>query len=45
MLAGHIDEIGLMVNYVSAEGFVSFAAIGGVDAAILPGMRVKRARQ
>ena len=41
MLAGHIDEIGLMVNYVSKEGFVSFAAIGGVDAAILPGMRVK----
>jgi len=41
MLAGHIDEIGLMVNYISDDGFVSFAAIGGVDAAILPGMRVK----
>ena len=41
MLAGHIDEIGLMVNYINKEGFVSFAAIGGVDAAILPGMRVK----
>jgi len=41
MLAGHIDEIGLMVNYISDEGFVSFAAIGGVDAAILPGMRVR----
>ncbi|NTW29143.1 MAG: M42 family metallopeptidase [Coriobacteriia bacterium] len=41
MLAGHIDEIGMMVNYISAEGFVSFSAIGGVDAAILPGMRVR----
>lgn len=41
MLAGHIDEIGLMVNYISPEGFVSFSAIGGVDAAILPGMRVR----
>ena len=41
MLAGHIDEIGLMVNYVSKEGFISFAAVGGVDAAILPRMRVK----
>jgi len=41
MLAGHIDEIGMMVNYASADGFVSFAAIGGVDAAILPGMRVR----
>ena len=41
MLAGHIDEIGLMVNYITPEGFIAFAAIGGVDAAILPGMRVK----
>jgi len=41
MLAGHIDEIGLMVNYITPEGFVAFAAIGGVDAAILPGMRVQ----
>lgn len=41
MLAGHIDEIGLMVNYISDDGFVSFAAIGGVDAGILPGMRVR----
>lgn len=40
MLAGHIDEIGLMVNYITPEGFVAFSAIGGVDAAILPGMRV-----
>ncbi|MDZ4169861.1 MAG: M42 family metallopeptidase [Coriobacteriia bacterium] len=40
MLAGHIDEIGLMVNYITSEGFIAFAAIGGVDAAILPGMRV-----
>jgi len=40
MLAGHIDEIGLMVNYITSDGFIAFAAIGGVDAAILPGMRV-----
>lgn len=41
MLAGHIDEIGLMVNYIMPEGFIAFSAIGGVDAAILPGMRVR----
>ncbi len=41
MLAGHIDEIGMMVNYITPEGFIAFAAIGGVDAAILPGMRVQ----
>ncbi len=41
MLAGHIDEIGLMVNYITPEGFIAASAIGGVDAAILPGMRVR----
>jgi endoglucanase len=41
MLAGHIDEIGLMVKYLTPEGFIAFSAIGGVDAAILPGMRVQ----
>jgi endoglucanase len=40
MVAGHIDEIGLMVRYIDDKGFISFAAVGGVDAAILPGMRV-----
>ena len=41
MLAAHIDEIGLMVSYVTAEGFIAFRAIGGVDAAVLPGKRVR----
>lgn len=40
MFAGHIDEIGMMVRYINAEGYISFGAIGGVDAGILPGMRV-----
>lgn len=40
MLAAHMDEIGLMVTYISDEGYLSVAAVGGVDAAILPGMRV-----
>ena len=40
MVAGHIDEIGMMVNYITDDGFISFSAIGGVDAAVLPGMRV-----
>ncbi|MDR2492051.1 MAG: M20/M25/M40 family metallo-hydrolase [Coriobacteriales bacterium] len=40
MIAGHIDEVGMMVKYISDEGFISFEAIGGVDAAILPGTRV-----
>jgi putative aminopeptidase FrvX len=40
MLAGHIDEVGMMVNYITPEGFIAFKSIGGVDAAVLPGMRV-----
>lgn len=40
MISAHMDEIGLMVTYISDQGFLSVAAVGGVDAAILPGMRV-----
>ena len=40
MIAGHLDEIGMMVKYITDEGFISFDPIGGIDAAILPGMRV-----
>jgi putative aminopeptidase FrvX len=41
MLAGHVDEIGLMVSYITDEGFIAFRAVGGVDAAVLPGTRVR----
>lgn len=41
MLAAHMDEIGLMATYISDDGFISFAPIGGVDPAILPGLRVR----
>ena len=40
MFAAHMDEIGLMVTYISDEGFLSVTAVGGVDPAILPGLRV-----
>jgi len=40
MLAGHIDEIGFMVTYITDEGFCAFKEIGGHDPQILPGMRV-----
>lgn len=41
MLAGHMDEIGLMVSYITPEGFLAFKAIGGIDAHVLPGKRVR----
>lgn len=40
MLAGHVDEIALMVSYMDDNGFLSFAAIGGIDASVLDGQRV-----
>jgi putative aminopeptidase FrvX len=41
MLAGHADEIGLMITYVNGEGYLSFTGLGGWDMAILPGQRVR----
>jgi len=40
MLAGHCDQIGMMVRYVNDEGYIYFAAIGGIDTAVLSGLRV-----
>jgi len=41
MIAGHLDEIGLMVTYVDDRGYLSFTGLGGWDMAILPGQRVR----
>lgn len=41
MLAGHVDEIGMMVTYIDDQGFIYFAAIGGVDSHLMPGQRVR----
>ena len=40
MVAAHMDEIGLMVHYISDEGLLSVSAVGGVDAGLLPGLRM-----
>jgi endoglucanase len=41
MLAGHIDEIGVMVNHIDDDGFLYFSAIGGWDPEIIVGQRVE----
>lgn len=41
LLAGHIDEIGLVVSYVDDDGFISFAGIGGWDPQVLVGQRIR----
>jgi endoglucanase len=40
MLAGHIDQIGFLVNHVTDTGFIHVGAVGGIDNAVLPGARV-----
>ena len=35
MIVGHADEIGLIVNYISDEGYIYFQRVGGVDQSIL----------
>lgn len=40
MLAGHMDQIGLMVRHITDEGYIYFSAVGGIDATVLPGTRI-----
>lgn len=40
LLCGHIDEVGMMVNYINDEGFIYISMIGYVEASILPAQRV-----
>jgi endoglucanase len=40
MLAGHIDEIGIMVTHIDEEGYLSFDTIGGWDHQVFVGQRV-----
>jgi endoglucanase len=41
MLAGHVDEIGLMVTHVDEEGFLYVDGIGGWDPQVLVGQRIR----
>jgi endoglucanase len=40
MLAGHCDQIGLIVQYIDAEGFLYVQSIGGWDPQMLVGQRM-----
>ncbi len=41
MLAGHVDEIALLINHIDDKGYLGFQPIGGVDASVLDGQRVE----
>ncbi len=40
MLAGHMDEIGFMVKYITEEGFLKFLPLGGWFDQVMLGQRV-----
>lgn len=41
MIAAHCDEVGFMIKHITKEGFIYFAAVGGVDAGIPAGRAVE----
>jgi endoglucanase len=40
-VVGHIDEIGLHVSHIDDEGYLRFGQVGGWDALVLVGQRVR----
>jgi putative aminopeptidase FrvX len=41
MLDGHIDEIGLLVQYIDDEGYIYPSPVGGWDPQVLVGQRIR----
>jgi putative aminopeptidase FrvX len=39
-IAGHIDEIGLIVHHIDDDGYLWFTAVGGWDTVVLVGQRL-----
>jgi putative aminopeptidase FrvX len=40
MLAGHVDEIGVIVTYIDDDGYLYISSIGGWDVQVLVGQRI-----
>jgi putative aminopeptidase FrvX len=40
-IVGHIDEIGLHVSHIDNDGYLKFGEVGGWDAVVLVGQRVR----
>src|SRR3954462_9651323 len=41
LIDGHIDEIGVIVQYIDDDGYVYISPIGGWDAQVLGGRRIR----
>ena len=40
MVCAHMDEVGLIITYITDEGYLKFAGVGGIDPAVLIGRTV-----
>lgn len=40
MICAHMDEVGLIIRQITDDGYLKFAAIGGIDRRVLIGKRV-----
>ena len=40
LISAHIDEIGLAVQGISDEGYLTLTSLGGIDPKVLPGAQV-----
>ncbi|MDP4120764.1 MAG: M42 family peptidase [Bacillota bacterium] len=41
LLSAHMDEVGFIVSYITDDGFVKFAEVGGIDQRVVFGRSVK----
>lgn len=41
MLDAHMDEVGLMVTHINSDGLLKFQTVGGIEAKVLVGKRVR----
>ncbi len=40
MLDAHMDEVGIIATYITADGFVKFSSVGGILPSVMTGRRV-----
>ena len=41
LFAAHMDEVGFIITHITAEGFLAFAPVGGIDSGVAFGRKVR----